>query len=81
MYIITYRWIKDCLKQNEILNEENYEVRGDIPFDEYHDGMKKSRLLKDKKLFENCQFFILCDDCQDYMVRKKKHKHQIYFFF
>jgi hypothetical protein len=23
------------------------------------------------KLFENCQFFILCDHCQNYMVKKK----------
>lgn len=46
-----------------------YEIRGDIPFGEYHDGMKISRLFKEKKLFENCQFFILCENCQENMVR------------
>ncbi len=70
LYIITYRWISQCLKQNHIIDEINYEIRGDIPFDEYHDGMRNSRLSKQIKLFENCQFFILCDGCQDNMVRR-----------
>jgi len=70
LYIITYRWISQCLKQNYIIDEINYEIRGDIPFDEYHDGMKNSRLSKQVKLFENCQFFILCENCQDHMVRR-----------
>jgi hypothetical protein len=68
LYVISYRWITDCLKQNQIIDEINYEIRGDIPFGEYHDGMRNSRLSKQVKLFENCQFFILCDGCQDKMV-------------
>ncbi len=68
LYIISYRWITDCLKQNQIIDETNYEIRGDIPFGEYHDGMRNSRLSKHVKLFQNCQFFILCDGCQDKMV-------------
>lgn len=68
LYIITFRWITDCIKQNRIIDETNYEVRGDIPFGKYHDGMRKSRLSKNTKLFQNCQFHILCDGCQRYMV-------------
>jgi hypothetical protein len=46
-------------------------MRGDIPFGEYHDGMCNSRLSKHINLFQNCQFFILCDGCQEKMVREK----------
>jgi hypothetical protein len=74
LFIITPRWINDCLKENDIIDEMNYEIRGDLPFGGYHDGMRKSRLLKQMKLFENCQFFILCDHCQNYMVKKKENK-------
>jgi hypothetical protein len=72
LYIITYRWIVECLKQDEIIDEINYEIRGDIPFEEYHDGMRKSRLSKQVNLFQNCQFFILCNDCQEKMVRRNQ---------
>lgn len=68
LFIISARWIDDCLNENQLLNEDIYEMRGDLPYGEYHDGMKRSRLLKHTKLFENCQFFILCDHCQNYMV-------------
>ncbi|CAF2719642.1 unnamed protein product [Rotaria sp. Silwood2] len=69
LYIMSFEWINQCLKQNDIINEINYEMRGDIPFGDYHDGMKKSRLSKEVKLFEKCQFFILCDGCQDRMSK------------
>ncbi|UJR25739.1 hypothetical protein I4U23_007089 [Adineta vaga] len=69
LYVLSYEWINECLKQNQIVNEMNYEIRGDIPFGEYHDGMRKSRLAKQVKLFQNCQFFILCDGCQDKMSK------------
>lgn len=73
LYVISYRWITECLKQNDIIDEINYEIRGDVPFGEYHDGMRKSRLSKQVKLFSNCQFFILCNGCQDKMVRRIKY--------
>lgn len=69
LYIISNRWIDDCLDKNEVVNEDMYEMRGDLPYGQFHDGMKKSRLLKQWRLFENCQFFLLCDHCQFYMVR------------
>ncbi|CAF1187252.1 unnamed protein product [Adineta steineri] len=71
LYVISYEWINECLNQNHIVDEINYEIRGDIPFGEYHDGMRKSRLSKQMKLFENCKFFILCDDCQDNMTKNE----------
>ncbi|CAF0725955.1 unnamed protein product [Rotaria sp. Silwood1] len=71
LYILSYKWIRQCLKQNDLIDETDYEMRGDIPFGEYHDGMRKSRLSKDTKLFEKCQFFLLCDGCQDRMSKNE----------
>jgi hypothetical protein len=68
LYVLSYRWIIECLKQNDIIDEVSFEIRGDSPFGEYHDGMRNSRLSKQIYLFENCQFFILCNGCQDKMV-------------
>jgi hypothetical protein len=50
------------------MEEISFEIRGDIPFGEYHDGMRNSRLAKHINLFQNCQFFILCNGCQEQMV-------------
>lgn len=68
LFVVTYRWIGECLKQNQIVDETSFEIRGDIPFGEYHDGMRNSRLAKHVHLFENCQFYLLCNGCQDKMV-------------
>ena len=70
LFILSPRWISDSLQEKNIVDEMNYEIRGDIPFGGYHDGMRKSRLSKQVKLFDQCQFFILCDHCQNYMVSK-----------
>jgi hypothetical protein len=70
LFVLTYRWIIECIKQNQIIDETLFEIRGDIPFGEYHDGMRHSRLSKHINLFQNCQFFILCEGCQEKMVRK-----------
>lgn len=68
LFIVSPRWINACLQEKTILDEMNYEIRGDIPYGGYHDGMRKSRLSKQVNLFDKCQFFILCDDCQNDMV-------------
>ncbi|CAF0929022.1 unnamed protein product [Rotaria sordida] len=69
LFVVTYRWIIECLKQNHIIDEISFEIRGDIPFGQYHDGMRNSRLSKHVNLFQNCQFFILCDGCQEKMSK------------
>ncbi|CAF0980795.1 unnamed protein product [Adineta steineri] len=71
LFVITYRWIVECLKQNQIVDEPLFEIRGDIPFGEYHDGMRTSRLAKHINLFQNCQFFILCNGCQEKMSKNE----------
>lgn len=38
MYIVTYRWIDDCLKLNQIVNEKSYEIQGDLTLSSDHCG-------------------------------------------
>ncbi|CAF1176155.1 unnamed protein product [Adineta ricciae] len=67
LFVLTYRWISECFKQSQLIDELAFEIRGDIPFGEYHDGMRHSRLSKHANLFENCHIFILCNGCQEKM--------------
>ena len=68
LFVLTSRWITECVKQNQLVEEFTFEIRGDIPFGDYHDGMRHSRVTRHINLFENCQFFIFCHGCQDKMV-------------
>lgn len=38
MYIVTYRWIDDCLKLGQIINEKTYEIQGDLTLASDHHG-------------------------------------------
>ncbi|CAF4306356.1 unnamed protein product [Rotaria socialis] len=69
LFVLTHRWISECLKQNQLIDATLFEIRGDLPFGEYHDGMRHSRLSKHQNLFQHCQFFILCDGCQEKMSK------------
>ena len=77
LFVLTHRWMTECLKQHQLVDELPFEIRGDIPFGDYHDGMRHSRLAKQINLFENCQFFILCHGCQDKMVRIRNRTSRI----
>lgn len=68
LFVVSFRWVSECLKQNQMIDESAFEMRGDLPFGSYHDGMRHSRTSKHLNLFETCQFFIFCDGCQDKMV-------------
>ncbi|CAF0984001.1 unnamed protein product [Adineta steineri] len=45
-FILSYRWIIECLKQNTIINEEQYEIEGDNIISTKHNGPRRSRLSK-----------------------------------
>ncbi|CAF3714140.1 unnamed protein product [Rotaria sp. Silwood1] len=45
-FILSYRWIIECLQQNTIVNEEQYEIEGDNMFSTKHNGPRRSRLSK-----------------------------------
>lgn len=39
MHILTYRWLDDCLKLNQIINEKPYEIQGDLTLSPDHYGI------------------------------------------
>lgn len=41
LYILTYRWVDDCLKLNRIINEKPYEIQGDLTLSSDHHGSKE----------------------------------------
>ncbi|CAF3180480.1 unnamed protein product [Rotaria socialis] len=45
-FVLSYRWIIECLQQNSIVNEEQYEIEGDSVFSTKHNGPRRSRLSK-----------------------------------
>lgn len=74
LFVVSFRWITESIKQRQILDEIPFEMRGDISFGGFHDGMRHSRLSKHLNLFENCQFFVCSRGCQDKMVATIKWK-------
>lgn len=43
-FILSYRWIIECLRQNTLVNEEQYEIEGDHLISTKHNGPRRSRL-------------------------------------
>ncbi|CAF0888786.1 unnamed protein product [Didymodactylos carnosus] len=73
MYVISYRWINECLRKGKIIDENIYEICGDLTLSPDHNGMQRSRLsvlpktLPPTLLLDNYSIMIKCDGCQDMM--------------
>ncbi|CAF0788998.1 unnamed protein product [Didymodactylos carnosus] len=70
-YIVSYRWIQECLQQSRLLTCEPFEMRGDESESWVeHNGMKRSRLYLEKySLFKDFTFILKCNSCQYIMSR------------
>ncbi|UJR38475.1 hypothetical protein I4U23_031143 [Adineta vaga] len=64
LFIVSHRWLNDCLEQDSILDERPYEIRGDTSLGVDHGGMRRSRLTP-SYLLENYSIFLRCSpiDC------------------
>ncbi|CAF0815593.1 unnamed protein product [Didymodactylos carnosus] len=72
LFIISHRWIVECLTKNQLVDETTFEIRGDVPYSDYHDGMRTSRLMRYNDhggLFKNYNLLIECDGCQNKMSK------------
>ncbi|CAF0932139.1 unnamed protein product [Adineta ricciae] len=73
VHILTYRWLDDCLKLNQIINEKPYEIQGDLTLSPDHYGMQRSRQsilpysLPETQLLEKYSIMLKCDGCQGMM--------------
>ncbi|CAF0893222.1 unnamed protein product [Didymodactylos carnosus] len=72
IFVVSYHWIDECLKQQRIIDERPYEIQGDKQNSVTHLGMRKSRLSK-RPLFENCKilFWVECDFVQKLFTKEE----------
>ncbi|XP_071584436.1 breast cancer type 1 susceptibility protein isoform X2 [Heliangelus exortis] len=57
-WVVSYQWVIQSLKEGRILDEEKFEVRGDVINGRNHQGPKKSREAQTEKIFKD--FEICC---------------------
>ncbi|KAF1546385.1 hypothetical protein FQV19_0009798, partial [Eudyptula minor] len=57
-WVVSYRWVIQCFKEGRILDEENFEVRGDVINGRNHQGPKRARQSLTEKIFKD--FEICC---------------------
>ena len=64
LFIVSYRWINECLKEKSFVDERPYEIRGDTSLGSDHGGMRRSRLTP-SSLLENYSICLRCtpNDC------------------
>ncbi|NXJ13254.1 BRCA1 protein, partial [Odontophorus gujanensis] len=57
-WVVSYQWIIQSLKEGRILEEENFEVKGDVINGRNHQGPKRARQSLTEKIFKD--FEICC---------------------
>ncbi|NXY35956.1 BRCA1 protein, partial [Pomatorhinus ruficollis] len=57
-WVVSYQWIIQSFKEGRILDEENFEVRGDVINGRNHQGPKRARQALTEKIFRD--FEICC---------------------
>ncbi|XP_067326200.1 breast cancer type 1 susceptibility protein isoform X2 [Anolis sagrei] len=54
-WVVSYQWIEQSLQAERVLNEEDFEVRGDVINGRNHQGPKRSRESPPGKLFQGLE--------------------------
>ncbi|XP_027558104.1 breast cancer type 1 susceptibility protein isoform X2 [Neopelma chrysocephalum] len=57
-WVVSYHWVVQSLKEERILDEEDFEVRGDVINGRNHQGPKRARQAQTEKIFKD--FEICC---------------------
>ncbi|XP_029429048.1 breast cancer type 1 susceptibility protein isoform X2 [Rhinatrema bivittatum] len=57
-WVVSYQWIVQCFKEGRILDEHDFEVKGDIVNGRVHGGPRRARQAVDRTLFQD--FEICC---------------------
>ncbi|XP_064492535.1 breast cancer type 1 susceptibility protein isoform X2 [Pseudopipra pipra] len=57
-WVVSYQWVIQSLKEERILDEEDFEVRGDVINGRNHQGPKRARQAQTEKIFKD--FEICC---------------------
>lgn len=73
-YVIGYQWIEECLRKQTLLDEESYEILGDASLSSQHNGMQRSRLVREP-IFKSYSYAIAVEcsiGCQQGMFTREE---------
>ena len=75
MFIVSSRWLTECLSQQTIIDERPYEIRGDTSLGSDHGGMRRSR-LSSSYLLEKYSICLRCtsNDCAPLQTIEQVHQ-------
>ncbi|NXO03374.1 BRCA1 protein, partial [Rhinopomastus cyanomelas] len=68
-WVVSYQWVVQSLEEGRILDEENFEVRGDVINGRNHQGPKRARQCLTEKIFKG--FEVCC--CGPYTDMTTEH--------
>lgn len=54
-WVVSYFWVTQSIKERRILDERDFEVRGDVINGRNHQGPKRARESQDRKIFKGLQ--------------------------
>ncbi|CAF0858185.1 unnamed protein product [Adineta ricciae] len=74
VYVVGHQWIEECLSKQTLLNEESYEILGDASLSSQHNGMHRSRLVREP-IFKSYSYTIAVEcsiGCQQGMFNRQE---------
>uniref|UniRef100_A0A2K6GB04 BRCT domain-containing protein n=1 Tax=Propithecus coquereli TaxID=379532 RepID=A0A2K6GB04_PROCO len=66
-WVVSYSWVTQSIKEKKMLDEHDFEVRGDVVNGRNHQGPKRARESQDRKVKD--KVLLCCPDQLEWMVQ------------